>query len=66
VPDPREAVYDVLLAKKRRADEARALAEKARAARHAFAEGTLAAGDDWERYEADNARANAVYNGSQR
>lgn len=51
MPDPREAVYDVLLAKKRRADEAAAAAAKLEAAGHGWAE-----------YEEANQRANSAYN----
>jgi len=49
MPDPREAVYDVLLAKKRRADEARAIAERNR--EH---------GQTFEEWNAANQRARAA------
>ena len=46
MPDPREAVYDVLLAKKRRAEQAKREAEEAAI---------------WARYEESNAAAHAAY-----
>lgn len=50
MPDPREAIYDVLLAKKRRADEQKAAEAAAREA-----------GFGWAEYEAANQLANSAY-----
>lgn len=53
MPDPREAIYDVLLSKKRRAEEAERQRRRRIGEYQSFAEA-------WTRYEEQNARANAA------